>query len=222
MSAARKEINCLRNVISDSQSIFPFMVSFAILGTAGGGASLWWGWQEDHFSSNNEATVEDKDWRNIINKIMSTRWHLRPHLIRLDCGIQCFERHDGYERFIGKFSCQCSVFIRVSLAVQIRLWQGEPRSAMWFRSYGGNGVVLTMKTEQNTSLCSVLWSSSSSIASALSIRKLQSSLHYTANIINLGGDKSEETLIIMLTLCLLFQETQFEVSNIKLEGFSKC
>ena len=158
----------------------------------------------------------------LINKIMSTRWHLRPHLIRLDCGIQCFERHDGYERFIGKFSCQCSVFIRVSLAVQIRLWQGEPRSAMWFRSYGGNGVVLTMKTEQNTSLCSVLWSSSSSIASALSIRKLQSSLHYTANIINLGGDKSEETLIIMLTLCLLFQETQFEVSNIKLEGFSKC
>ena len=33
-----KEINCLRNVISDSQSIFPFMVNFATLGTTGGRA----------------------------------------------------------------------------------------------------------------------------------------------------------------------------------------
>ena len=158
----------------------------------------------------------------LINKIMSTRWHLRPHLTSFASTV-AFNVLNVMMVMSGSWeNSAASVFIRVSLVVQIRLWQGEPRSAMWFRTYGGNGVVLTMKTEQSTSLCSVLWSSSSSIASALSIRKLQSSLHYTANIINLGGDKSEETLIIMLTLCLLFQETQFEVSNIKLEGFSKC
>ena len=50
----------------------------------------------------------------LINKIMSTRWHLRPHLIRLDCGIQCFERHDGYERFMGKFSCSVGQCIYTS------------------------------------------------------------------------------------------------------------
>ena len=143
-----------------------------------------------------------------------------PQLIRLDCGIQCFERHDGYERFMGKFSCQC-IYTSQSRSTDQTLTRWTSLSYVVPHLRRKWSCFNNEDWAEHLTF-SVLWTSSSSIASPLSIRKLQSSLHFTANIINLGGDKSEETLIIMLTLCLLFQETQFEVSNIKLEGFSKC
>ena len=138
-----------------------------------------------------------RPWRTrtggiLINKIMSTRWHLRPHLTSFASTV-AFNVLNVMMVMSGSWeNSAASVFIRVSLVVQIRLWQGEPRSAMWFRTYGGNGVVLTMKTEEQTSSQRVvLWTRSSCIASAVrSIRNYP--LPTPANIINLGRDRQRK------------------------------
>lgn len=81
---------------------------------------------------------QGKEWGDPVNYNINLH-----HLLPLHCGIQCFERHDGYERFMGKLSCQCIYTYLVS-PVQIRVWLVNPgpvSSSSSLLTYGGNGVV---------------------------------------------------------------------------------